>query len=41
MLFHLVVTWTEGQDTYELNNIQPNVPIEAGKFATPAPFPSH
>jgi len=41
MPFHLVVTWTDGQDTYELNNIQPNVPIEAGKFATPAPFPSH
>jgi hypothetical protein len=41
MPFHLVVTWTDGQDTYELRNIQPNVPIEGGKFATPAPFPSH
>jgi hypothetical protein len=39
--FHVVVTWTDGQDTFELSDIQPNVPIDAGKFATPAPFPSH
>jgi outer membrane lipoprotein-sorting protein len=39
--FHAVVTWTDGQDTFELSDIQPNVPIDAGKFATPAPFPSH
>ena len=38
--FHAVVTWTDGQDTFELSDIQPNVPIDAGKFATPAPFPS-
>jgi outer membrane lipoprotein-sorting protein len=40
MPFHVVVTWTDGQDTFELSSIQPNVPIDAGKFATPAPFPS-
>jgi len=39
--FHTVVTWTDGQDTFELSNVQVNVPIDAGKFATPAPFPSH
>jgi len=39
--FHAVVTWTDGQDTFELSDIQPNAPIDAGKFATPAPFPSH
>ncbi len=38
--FLTVVTWTDGQDTFELSDIQPNVPIDAGKFATPAPFPS-
>ena len=41
MPFHIVVTWTDGQDTFELSDIQPNVPIDAAKFATPAPFPSH
>lgn len=39
--FHTVVTWTDGQDTFELSDIQPNVPIDAGKFATPASFPTH
>ena len=39
--FHTVETWTDGQDTFELSNVQVNVPIDAGKFATPAPFPSH
>ena len=39
--FHTVVTWTDGQDTFELSNVQVNVPIDAAKFATPAPFPSH
>ena len=41
MPFHTVVTWTDGQDTFELSEIQPNVPIEAAKFGKPAPFPSH
>ena len=41
MPFHILVTWTDGQDTFELSDIQPNVPIEASRFAAPAPFPSH
>ena len=41
MPFHVEVTWTDGQDTFELNDIRPNVPIDAGKFAAPAPFPAH
>lgn len=40
MPFHIVVTWTDGQDDFELKDIQPNIPIDAGKFATPPPFPS-
>jgi len=41
MPFRILVTWTDGQDTFELSEIQPNVLIDAGKFGTPAPFPSH
>jgi len=40
MPFHTVVTWTDGQDDFELKDVQPNVPIDPAKFATPAPFPS-
>jgi photosynthetic reaction center cytochrome c subunit len=35
--FHWTVTWTDGQSTFEINQVQPNVPIDAGKFAKPAP----
>jgi photosynthetic reaction center cytochrome c subunit len=41
MPFHTVVTWTDGQDTFELTDIQVNVPIDPGEFAMPSPFPSH
>jgi hypothetical protein len=34
----IVVTWTDGQNTVTLNQIQANVAIDAAKFATPAPF---
>ena len=37
MPFHWVVTWTDGQSTIELSTIQPNVHIDAAKFAMPAP----
>jgi len=37
MPFHWVVTWTDGQSILELNEVQPNVPIEAAKFSQPAP----
>jgi Photosynthetic reaction centre cytochrome C subunit len=35
--FRRVVTWTDGRSTIELSEVQPNAPIEASKFATPAP----
>jgi len=38
MPFHTVVTWTNGQNTIELKEIRPNVPIEAARFSRPAPF---
>jgi hypothetical protein len=31
------VTWTNGQSTYEITDIQPDVPIDAARFAKPAP----
>ena len=36
MPFHLVETWTDGQSTIQLTEIQPNVRIDAAKFAMPA-----
>jgi hypothetical protein len=38
MPFKIVITWTDGQNTIALNQIQANVPIDAAKFATPRPF---
>ena len=38
MPFKIVITWTDGQNTIALNQIQPNVPIDAARFATPRPF---
>jgi hypothetical protein len=35
--FHWVVTWTDGQSKIDLSDVQPNVPIDAAKFARPAP----
>jgi photosynthetic reaction center cytochrome c subunit len=37
MPFHTVITWTDGRSTIELTDVQPNVRIDAAKFATPAP----
>jgi hypothetical protein len=37
--FKWTATWTNGQSTAELSEIQINVPIEAAKFARPAPAP--
>ena len=37
MPFHWVVTWTRGQSIFELNEVTPNVAIEAAKFAKPSP----
>jgi outer membrane lipoprotein-sorting protein len=39
MPFKTIVTWTNGQTTTELTDVQPNVAIDAAKFARPAPAP--
>ena len=36
--FRTIVTWTDGQNTLALNDVRPNVPIDAAKFTRPAPF---
>ena len=35
--FNWVVTWTDGQSKFEMNQVQPNAPIEAARFAKPGP----
>ena len=37
--FKWTATWTDGQSTAQLTEIQANVPIDAAKFAKPAPAP--
>jgi outer membrane lipoprotein-sorting protein len=37
MPFHWVLTWTDGQSTVQYTDVQPNVAIDAAKFAKPAP----
>ncbi|MEP7307044.1 MAG: photosynthetic reaction center cytochrome c subunit family protein [Acidobacteriota bacterium] len=39
MPFRWVVTWTNGQATTELSELQVNVPIDAARLARPAPAP--
>jgi len=36
MPYHTVVTWTDGQSTTQLSEIQPNVSIDTAKFAKPS-----
>ena len=38
MPFRMIMTWTDGQNTFQLSDIRPNVQIEAIRFARPAPF---
>jgi len=38
MPFRMVLTWTDGQNTIVLNEIQPNAAVNAARFARPAPF---
>jgi photosynthetic reaction center cytochrome c subunit len=38
MPFKTVITWTDGQNTIALNQIQPNVPIDPARFAMPRSF---
>ena len=35
--FRTTVTWTDGQQTFSLKDVRPNVPIDAAKFSKPAP----
>ena len=37
MPHHMVLTWTDGQNTYVFKQIRPNVTIEAARFNRPAP----
>jgi photosynthetic reaction center cytochrome c subunit len=39
MPFRWTATWTDGQSTTQLNEVQPNVQIDAARFARPAPAP--
>jgi hypothetical protein len=36
MPFRWMVTWLAGLETVELSEVQPNVPIDGGRFARPA-----
>ena len=36
--FKTVITWTDGQNTIALTQVQANVPVDAAKFAMPKPF---
>ena len=37
MPFHWVLAWLDGKENFEMSEIQPNVSIDASKFAKPAP----
>jgi hypothetical protein len=37
MPFRWTVSWLDGRSTFELSDVQTNVPIDAAKFARPAP----
>jgi outer membrane lipoprotein-sorting protein len=37
--FKWIATWTDGQATTELTEVQPNTAIDASRFARPAPAP--
>ena len=39
MPFHWTVTWTDGQSTIELSDVQANAPIDAARFGKPSPPP--
>ena len=39
MPFHWEQTWTDGQSTTQLTEVQPNAPIDDAKFGKPAPAP--
>jgi len=34
--YHVTVTWLDGRATTQFSEIQPNVPVDAGRFSRPA-----
>jgi len=36
MPFRFTVSWLDGKENFSITEIQPNVPIDAAKFARPA-----
>lgn len=38
MPFHIVNTWTDGQNMIVLKDVQPNAAVEAARFTRPAPY---
>ncbi len=39
MPFRVMTTWADGRTLTQLTEVQPNAPIDAAKFAQPAPAP--
>jgi hypothetical protein len=37
MPFHVTTTWTDGRSSVDLTAVQQNVPVDAVRFAKPAP----
>jgi hypothetical protein len=37
MPFRWTVSWLDGRSKYELSDVQANVPVDAARFARPAP----
>jgi len=37
MPFKWTVTWLDGRSTYELTSVEPNITIDASRFAKPTP----
>ena len=40
MPFRVLVTWTNGQNRFELTDVRPNVQIDPARFGRPAPYPA-
>ena len=38
--FSSLVTWTNGQNRFELTEVRPNVQIDPARFGRPAPYPA-
>ena len=38
MAFKMIMSWTDGQNIFTFNDVRTNVPIDAARFARPAPF---